>query len=133
MATVNGTDAETGLVPPLESDDCAVTVCVPAVNGVDGVQAKRPPALVVAVQAAVVEPSMNTATVEPGCAVPLINGCVPVVAFAAGVMITGVTAPFESTLNATGAEGRLLPLMLLAVASTVCAPLARAGETSQVK
>ena len=55
-----------------------------------------------------------------------------VVAFIAGAVMTGTAGAMVSTVNGVVFDGALVPAVVVAVATTVCAPAARAGLTSQV-
>jgi hypothetical protein len=124
VPTVNAVALEAGPVLPAASVAVAVAECVPAVSGVDDVQLHVPAAFATAVHvaavppSAVVLPSSTTVMVAPGSAVPEKIGFASVVAFAAGVTITGAAGGVVSTVNGTASDGALVPVVVVAVATT---------------
>lgn len=131
-ATVKGVGAVSELVLPAASVAEAVTVWAPMVSGVEDAQLHAPIAFAVVVQTGVMPPSTNTCTVALGSLVPAYVGVVLVVAFIAGAVMTGTAGALVSTVNGVLFDGALVPAVVVAVATTLCGPGARAGLTSQL-
>lgn len=121
--TVKCRSAVDGLRLPTESLACAVTVCAPVDSGPGTTHEKLPTASATAVHAGVVEPSMNTDTVEPGSALPETVGEADVVAPSAGAVSTGTAGPWVSTVKSRRVELlELLPAESRATAIKLWAP-----------
>lgn len=96
-------------------------------------QLQAPAALATVVQTGVEPPSTNTLTRAPLSLVPAYTGVLLVVAFAAGAVTTGAMGAVVSTTKGVALEEALVPVAVVAVATTAWGPSPSALTTSQLQ
>lgn len=127
VSTLTVEGAEAGLVLPAASMALAVNVCVPSKSGVVGAQCQFPLTSATVLQIGVA-PS-KTVTALPASAVPVITGCVLLVAVPLiGAVMLGAIGAAVSTTKLRTAGALALPAGSVAVARMVWLPSASVLE-----